>query len=107
VAPGKIGALNSFFQQDLLPVQKKHGARLVGRWQTEDGSHVVAIWAYQDRSEYERIAASVRSDPDMIEAQRLRRTDLDPLVEAAQEQLVVSTVELAETELRHLSRGST
>jgi hypothetical protein len=106
VAPGMIDAFTAFFREHLLPVQKRHGVRLVGRWQTEDGTHVVAIWAYQDRSVYERIAASVRSDPDMIEARHLRQLQLDRLVEAVEEQLLVSTMELSETELRHLSRGT-
>ena len=31
VAPGKIGVFNDFFRERLFPVQKRYGARLVGR----------------------------------------------------------------------------
>jgi hypothetical protein len=44
-------------------VQLRHGARLVGRWETED-DRVVAIWEYDDRATYERIKAAVSQDPD-------------------------------------------
>lgn len=63
---------HDFFQTRLMPVQQRHGARLVGRWETEDG-RVVAIWEYDDRASYERIQAAVATDPDSYEAQRVRR----------------------------------
>ena len=72
-----------FFQTRLLPVQKRHGARLVGRWETDDG-RVVAIWEYDDRSSYERIQGAVGADPDSYEARRLRQ-ELPPLFTAREE----------------------
>ena len=47
VVPGKTEAFNDFFLTRLFPVQKRYGARLVGRFQTEDGLQIVAVWVYQ------------------------------------------------------------
>ena len=41
--PESIERFNAFFEEHLLPTQLRHGARLVGRWSTEDG-RIVAIW---------------------------------------------------------------
>ena len=38
-----LDRFNQFFKDHLLPTQLRHGARLVGRWSTED-DRVVAIW---------------------------------------------------------------
>lgn len=38
-----LPVFHDFFRTCLLPVQLRHGARLVGRWETEDG-RVVAVW---------------------------------------------------------------
>ena len=47
VVPGKTEAFNEFFLTRLFPVQKRYGARLVGRFQTDDGLQIVAVWVYQ------------------------------------------------------------
>lgn len=62
---------HAFFRAWLLPVQLRHGARLVGRWEAEDG-RVVAIWEYDDRAAYKRIESAVRADPDSQRAQEHR-----------------------------------
>ena len=77
--PASLPAFHLFFRDDLLPVQLRHGARLVGRWETED-NRVVAVWEYDDRESYERIQAAVRADPDAQRAQNYRRTSLPELV---------------------------
>lgn len=66
-----LPVFHDFFRTFLLPVQLRHGARLVGRWETED-CRVVAIWEYDDRAAYERIEAAVRADPDSRHAQQHR-----------------------------------
>jgi hypothetical protein len=81
---------HDFFRTQLLPVQLRHGARLIGRWETDDG-RVVAVWEYDDRAAYERIEAAVRSDPDSVKAQQ-RRSRLPPLVTAQEETFMTSTV---------------
>lgn len=68
VAPGKTTLFDDFFQEWLLPVQTRHGAQLVGRWQTEDGAEIVAIWVYERLAAYQVIAARVRADPQSIAA---------------------------------------
>jgi len=81
---------HDFFRTQLLPVQLRHGARLIGRWETDDG-RVVAVWEYDDRAAYERIEAAVRADPDSVKAQQ-RRSGLPPLITAQQETFMTSTV---------------
>lgn len=39
---GKLPTFHDFFRTFLRPVQLRHGARLIGRWETED-CRVVAI----------------------------------------------------------------
>ncbi|MGR7002031.1 NIPSNAP family protein [Yinghuangia aomiensis] len=71
--PDHLEAFHAFFRDHLLPVRKRHGARLVGRWQTDD-ARVVAVWEYDDRAAHDRIDAAVRADPDTRTALQLRRT---------------------------------
>lgn len=65
-------AFHDFFNRYLLPVQSRHGARLVGRWATEDGE-IVAVWEYDDAAAYERIQTAVAADPDSAHAQEVRK----------------------------------
>jgi hypothetical protein len=85
-----VAVFNSFFEQYLLPVQVRHGARLVGRWQTED-DRIVAVWEYDSREYYEQAQAAVRRDPDSVKAQEFRRT-LPNLYRTMQETFMESTV---------------
>jgi len=102
VVPSKI----TLFKEWLLPVQTRHGAQLVGRWQTEDGSEIVALWAYESMEAYHAIERQVRDDPQSAEAQRYRRANLDPLVTEVKQQLVFSTLPLHLTALANLDRGT-
>ncbi len=70
--PERLAAFHDFFNGYLLPVQVRHGARLVGRWET-DGGEVIAVWEYDDKAAYERIDAAVRADPDSARAREHRR----------------------------------
>ncbi len=81
---------HDFFREYLLPVQLRHGARLVGRWETEDG-RVVAVWEYDDRATYDRIQAAVGSDPDSVRANQYRAS-LPSLITAREETFMTSTV---------------
>lgn len=81
---------HEFFRTYLLPVQLRHGARLVGRWEAEDG-RVVAVWEYDDRAAYERIEAAVRADPGS-RAARQRRAELPPLITSQDETFMTATV---------------
>lgn len=106
VAPGKIDVFNAFFREHLLPVQKRYGGRLIGRWQTEYGKIIVALWVYDSIEQYQSIQAKVRVDPDSIKAQEFRRSKLNPLFTETEEAFMVSTVPLNWTELSHLEETS-
>ncbi|WP_157121455.1 NIPSNAP family protein [Nocardia miyunensis] len=67
-----LAIFHDYFRIHLLPVQLRHGARLVGRWETEDG-RVIAVWEYDDRESYEHIQAEVAADPATGWAEELRR----------------------------------
>lgn len=88
--PENIAVFNRFFRERLLPVQLRHGARLVGRWQTED-NRIVAVWEYDSHADYVRIQAAVREDPDSRAAQALRR-DLPAFFRDREEVFMRSTV---------------
>jgi hypothetical protein len=88
--PENLALFHDFFRTHLLPVQLRHGARLIGRWQTED-DRVVAVWEYDDRQAYERIQAAVRADPATLQAQQVRR-GLPALIVATDETFMSSTL---------------
>ena len=88
--PETVDAFEEFFNRHLLPVQLRHGARLIGRWGTDDGE-VIAVWEYDDRPAYERIQGNVAADPDSIHAQQVRKT-IEPLFTEKHESFARSTV---------------
>lgn len=102
VAPGKIDVFNSFFRERLLSVQKRYGACLIGRWQTDNSNRVAALWVYDSIEQYESIQAKVRIDPDSIEAQKYRRAKLKSMIIETEEEFMVSTIPINLTELSHL-----
>ena len=88
-----LPAFHALFHEHLLPVQLRHGARLVGRWET-DAQEVVAVWEYDDEAAYQRIDAAVRADPASVRAQEVRR-ELGPLFTSMQESFARSTEQQA------------
>ena len=102
VAPGMIDKFNTFFRDRLLPVQRRYGACLIGRWQTENGDRVAALWVYENIEQCESIQAKVRIDPDSIEAQKYRRANLKSMIIETEQDFMVSTIPLDWTELSHL-----
>ncbi len=102
VVPGKTEAFNDFFLTRLLPVQQRYGARLVGRFQTDDGLQIIAVWVYQSCDHYKKVQRLVVEDADSIAAQEYRRQVLDPLFAETDESFMTSTVPIALTELSHL-----
>ena len=83
-------AHTGFFENHLLPVQLRHGARLVGRWKTND--RIVALWEYEDKQAYHDIQARVRTDPDSIRAQEIRALHRAELFyESSEEVFMTST----------------
>ncbi|MFL8938957.1 NIPSNAP family protein [Rossellomorea oryzaecorticis] len=58
LASGMVNEFNQHFNDTLLPVQLKHGARLIGRRKTssdEEAVEIFAIWEYDSYEEYEII----------------------------------------------------
>lgn len=90
VVKENVDMFNDFFNDYLLPVQLKCGARLIGRWQTDD-SRIVAVWEYDDKSACERIQAKVASDPDSARAQ-VHRQELPQIIIEREEVFMTSTV---------------
>jgi len=95
VVPEQRAAFDAFFEDHLLPTQQKHGARLVGRWATDDG-RVVAVWEYDSPAELERIQAEVARDPDSVRAQAARAA-LPTLFTSMQETFMTSTLRAVAT----------
>lgn len=86
-----LEAFHTFFLERLLPLQQRHGARLIGRWETDD-QRVVAVWEYDDVEAYQRIEAAVHADPDAAAAQAYRRDALPEFFTGKEEVLMRSTV---------------
>jgi hypothetical protein len=85
-----VERFNAFFEDHLLPTQLRHGARLVGRWATED-DRIVAIFEYDDRAAHDRIQAAVAADPASARAQAVRAS-LPALFTSYRETLMTSTL---------------
>ena len=103
VVPGKLEAFNEFFLSHLLPVQQRYGAKLVGRWASDDGAVIVALWVYESSDAYETIQQQVSLDPGSALAQSYRREHLEPLFTETEEWLMTSAVPLELTELSALT----
>ena len=68
----RLETCHKVFYESVLPVHKKHGARLVGRWQSEDG-RIVVIWEYDSKADCERIQRAVRGDAQSYGSEDERR----------------------------------
>ena len=88
--PENLPVFHEFFRRWLLPIQQRHGARLIGRWETDDG-RVVAVWEYDDRAAYQRIESAIRQDPDLILAQQ-HRALLPPIIRSKEEVFMSDTL---------------
>lgn len=104
IVPENLDAFTDFFLTHLLPLQLKYGARLVGRWVTEDNDRILVVWEYDSRHDYVRIDGVVRADSQSVEAQRHLRDDLPRLYDEREELLMTSTVSLALTLLGSSAR---
>lgn len=104
VNQGKTEIFNKFFQSHLLPIQKRHGAKLIGRWQNADGRRITALWSYDTVEHYKFIENKVKNDPDSIKAQQYQKQELAPLFQATSESFLESTLPLELTEIAHLEQ---
>ncbi len=69
VLPEKISEFNDFFHEYLLPNQLKNGAKLVGRWLTEDKAKIVTMWEYPSYEDFLKIEERVQKDEIFQRAQ--------------------------------------
>lgn len=96
----RINEFNQLFNEFLLPTQLKYGARLVGRWMTQENEgtmEVFAIWEYDSLEEYLRIENQVKSDEEHVlrvknQHEELRKLGGNFLLEAPKEDFLFSTV---------------
>jgi hypothetical protein len=103
--PEKADEFAQFFAERLLPVHRRHGARLVGRWRNDDGTQVVVVWAYRDREHLVATRDAVASDPEMVTALEDLNRQLGEVHAGYTDVVMTSTVDLHETELAHLADG--
>ena len=74
INPEMYKTFTHFFHAYLLPNQLTHGAQLVGRWVNEEQTEIMAMWAYDNRAQYETVEASIRASDLHVEAQTYRKT---------------------------------
>jgi 8-oxo-dGTP diphosphatase len=101
VEPGKLAVFNDFFLKHVLPIQLRHGAKLVARLGSADETRIYALWAYDDQAAFEEIDRRVRDDPDSATGLKALRR-LNRLFSEATDEFLTSTVPLGVTELGHL-----
>jgi ADP-ribose pyrophosphatase YjhB (NUDIX family) len=90
IRPERADAFNEFFHAYLFPNQRKHGARLLGRWMSEDRTEIMALWEYASLDAYRAIEERVRGDAMHALAQT-RRKELGELYEDGMQDFLVPT----------------
>ncbi|OGX78147.1 NUDIX hydrolase [Exiguobacterium sp. SH31] len=86
IRPERLQEFTEFFHTYLYPIQVSHGARLVGRWVTEDQTEVMALWEYRDREHYEQVERDYRSSALRREAMKKRaRLGKDLYIKSSEE----------------------
>ena len=75
---GGIDNLHSRFREGEVELFEKHGAVIVGTWQSMDNPNTL-IWmlAYRDRAHREKVFADFRADPDWQELRAQYEVPLD------------------------------
>ena len=92
VLPDKIEEFQQFFEQFLLPVQVKNGARLVGKWLTES-KDVMVIWEYPSLEEYRKIQQRVHKDEMVKKMQEYILRSGKPYLQSSFEELTALGVD--------------
>ncbi|MCF6411191.1 NUDIX domain-containing protein [Pseudalkalibacillus salsuginis] len=85
IKPEGLEAVTDFFHTYLLPNQWKHGAKLVGRWVSEDKCNITAVWQYESYEAYEQIEKRVRTDELHTQAQAKKPLILPFILSSSQE----------------------
>ncbi|MGE6491869.1 NUDIX domain-containing protein [Exiguobacterium sp. NPDC077395] len=86
IRPERLQEFTDFFHTYIYPIQASHGARLVGRWVTEDKSEVMALWEYRDREHYEQVERDYRGSTLRRDAMKQRaRLGKDLYIKSSEE----------------------
>jgi hypothetical protein len=77
VAPGKIGALNSRFQNITLKLFDKHGIKAVGFWEAVIGTSNVLYYmlVWENMAHREKVWNAFMADPEWISAKQETEKD--------------------------------
>ncbi|WP_077211637.1 NUDIX hydrolase [Bacillus dakarensis] len=67
IHPKNMNEHIKFFDENILPVQIKSGAKLVGSWVTDDRSEHAVFWEYPSEEEYIKIDKRVKNDPMFLQ----------------------------------------
>ncbi|WP_409253889.1 NIPSNAP family protein [Bacillus sp. SCS-153A] len=74
----KLDLFNEFFEEYLLPNQRKNGSILIGRWVDLAGEKVTAIWQYESLKAYEEIEERIRLT-ELHKKAQIRKKMIEPL----------------------------
>ncbi|MFF2591437.1 NUDIX domain-containing protein [Peribacillus butanolivorans] len=88
VLPEKVSLFTGFFHAYLLPNQLKSGAKLVGRWITENKDEIITLWEYPSYEEYMKIEERVKKDEMHKQAQAQLKKSGNLYIESRQDFLV-------------------
>lgn len=68
LVPGRLKAFLELYENEGLPVQRRHQGEPVGYFTTEIGTNnqVVHLWGYQSLADRETRRAALDADPDWI-----------------------------------------
>lgn len=103
-----IHEFNQLFNEILLPTQLKYGAKLIGRWMTEENDGIIevfALWEYDSQEQYEEIENKIRADQEHVKRVQNRfdqigRENLKQFFVKIEQDFVVSTVPREKTILQ-------
>jgi 8-oxo-dGTP diphosphatase len=90
IRPEKLDDFNDFFHTYLYPNQLKHGAKLVGRWVTENKDEIVAIWEYSSMEHYENIESNIKKS-ELHKKAKEKRSELGELYIESKQDFLSST----------------
>ncbi len=92
ISPERIMDINKLFDEYVLPNQLKNGAKLIGRWITEDKNEIVTMWHYPNYGDYLKIEKRVKKDQLHQQAKKQLLTLGNPYLDYRQEFLTSTGV---------------
>jgi len=66
IVPGRVDRYVSDFSRELVPLMDRHGAQLVGLWQTWRTSELIAFWELDSYASLDRLDAAMKADADLV-----------------------------------------